>query len=83
MLRSDLYNCSDAYIVVNRRITAVGTNNADRIAKKLTVKKNALLRSFLSKINETFIDNTEDLYIVMPIYNLLEYSDNYFLTSGS
>ena len=37
----------------------------------------------LSKISNTFIDNAEDLDIVMPMYNLLEYSDNYFMMSGS
>ena len=35
----------------------------------------------MSKINNTFIDNVED--IVMPMYSLLEYSDNYSMTSGS
>ena len=37
----------------------------------------------LSKINNTFIDNVEDLDIVMSMYNLLEYSGNYFMMSGS
>ena len=35
-----------------------------------------------SKINNTFIDNAEDLNIVMPMYNLFKNSDNYFITSG-
>ena len=35
------------------------------------------------KINNSFIDNAEDLDIVMSMYNLLEYSDNYSMTSGS
>ena len=34
-------------------------------------------------INNTFIDNAEDLYIVISMYILLEYSDNYSKTSGS
>ena len=37
----------------------------------------------ISKINNTFIDNEEVLDIVMPRPNLLEYCDNYFMTSGS
>ena len=41
----------------------------------LKPKNNALFRSCLSKINNTFIDNAEDLDIVMTM--LLEYSDNY------
>ena len=35
------------------------------------------------QINETFVDNAEDINIAMPMYNLIEYSDNYSDTSGS
>ena len=35
------------------------------------------------KINNTFINNAEDLDIVMPINSLLKYSDNYSMTSGN
>ena len=42
-----------------------------------------IFRSCISKINNTFIDNAEELDIVMPMYNLLEYSDNHSMTSGS
>ena len=59
-----------------------GTNDANRINKKITFKNNALFRSCLSKINNTFVDTAEDLDIVMPMYNLLEYSNNYSMTSG-
>ena len=52
--------------------------------KKLTFMNNAPFRSCMSKINNTFIDNAEDLDIVMPMYNWLEYSKlNYSLTSGN
>ena len=51
--------------------------------KNLTFKNNAPFRSCISKINSTFIDNPEDLDIVMPMYNLLEYSDNNSIASGS
>ena len=37
----------------------------------------------MSKINNTFIDNAEDLAVIMPMYNLSEYSDNYYMTSGN
>ena len=83
MLRSDLCDYSDAYIVVKGIISVRGTNANNRINKKLTFKNNAPFRSCISKINNTFIDNAEDLDIVMPMYNLLEYSDNYSKTSGS
>ena len=42
----------------------------------LIFKNNAPFRSCISKINNTFIDNAEDLDIVMPMYSLLEYSNN-------
>ena len=51
--------------------------------KKLIFKSNAPFRSCISKINNTFVGNAEDLDMVMPMYNLLENSDNYSMTSGS
>ena len=51
--------------------------------KKLSFKNNAPFRSCISKISDTFIDNEEDLNIVIRMYNLLQYSDNYCMTSGS
>ena len=83
MLRSDLCDYSDAYIVVKRRIIVEGTNAVKRINKNVTLKNIAPFRSFILKINNTFIGNAEDLDIIIPMYNLLEYSDNYVLTSGS
>ena len=65
------------------RISVTGTDNANRRNKKITLKNNAPFRSCISKINNTFIGNAEDLDIVMPMYNLLEYSGNYSMTSGS
>ena len=75
MLRSDLRDYSDAYIAVQGRISIIDTDDAIRRNKKLTVKNNALFRSCITKINNTFVNNAEDLDIVMPMYNLLEYSD--------
>ena len=83
MLRSDLCDYNDAYIVVKRRISVGGTNDANKRNRKLTFKNNAPFRSCISKISNTFIDNAEDLHIVLPMYHLLEYSDNYSMTSGS
>ena len=40
-------------------------------------------RLCISKTNNTFIENTENLDNVMPMYSLLEYRNNYFMTSGS
>ena len=53
------------------------------IKKKLAFKNNTQIVSCVSKINNMLIDNAEDLGIVMPLYNLLEYSKNYSETTGS
>ena len=76
MLRSDLCDFSDAYIAVKGKIIITDPNN-DAYEKKLAFKNNVLFVSCISKINNTLTDNAEDLDIVMPIYNLLEYSKNY------
>ena len=83
MLRSYLCDYSDASIVVKGTITVEGVDGNKKRDKKLSFKNNAPFRSCISKINNTFIDNTEDLDIVMTIYNLLENSGNYSMTSGS
>ena len=74
LLRSDLCHYSDAYVVVVI-ISVRGNNAANRRNKKLTFKNNFPFRPCISKVNNTFIDDAEDLDIVMPIHNLLEYSD--------
>ena len=60
-----------------------GDNDFKPRNKRLIFKNNAPFTSCISKINNTFTDNSEDLDIVMPICNLLEHSDNYSMTSGS
>ena len=76
MLRSDLCDFSNAYIVVKGMITVIDPNN-DAYDKKLAFKIKAPFVSCISKINNTLTDNGEDLDIVMPLSNLLEYSKNY------
>ena len=83
MLRSDLWDYSDAYIVVRGRITIEGDNDAKTRTKNLIFNNKAPFRSCISKINKTFVDNAKDIDIVIPMCNLLEYSDNYSMTSGS
>ena len=79
MLRSDLCDSSDVYIVVKGKSTVTNSNN-HAYDKKLTFKNNAPFLSCISNINNTFIDNAEDLDVVMHMYNLLEYSKNYSKT---
>ena len=82
MVRSDLCDFNDAYIVVKGKVTVIKPNN-DAYDKKLAFKNNAPFLSCIAKINNTFIDNAEDLDVVMAMYNLLEYNKNYSKTTGS
>ena len=51
--------------------------------EKLVFKNNTPFRSCTIKINNTFVDNVKNLNVVMPMYNLLEYSDIYSMRAGS
>ena len=105
MLKSDLCDFSDAYIVVKGDITVTkktfivddidasnnttanitATNTANNNAfgdKKLVFKNNAPFINCIFKINGVKIDNAEDLDVVIPMHNLLEYSKNYKKTTG-
>ena len=83
MLRSDLCDYSDAYVWVKGKITVTNPNDNANFNKQLTLKNNAPFISCISKINGELVENAEDLDIVIPMYNLLEYSKNYEKTSGS
>ena len=89
MFKSSLCDYSDAYILVKGTITvnntaaqgaAVNNNNNN---KKVIFKNCAPFTNCISEINNTQIDNAKDIDIVMPIYNLIEYSDNYAKATGS
>ena len=62
------------------RITVEGDNGAKTRNKKLIFRNNPPFRSCKSEISNTFIDKDIDPDIVMPVYNLLEYSGNYSMT---
>ena len=90
MLRSNLCDYSDAYILVKSTITvtAPGTNNnanniRDKRNRPLILKNNAPFVSCITRINGELIEDADDLNIVKPMYNLLEYSKNYRKTIGS
>ena len=87
MLRSDLCDYSDAYILVNSMITVTanaGANNIrDKKDRKLILRNNTLFVSCITRINNELIEDTDDLDIVMTMYNLLEYIKNYRKTIGS
>ena len=78
-LESSLCGFSDAYILVTGNITVTGGNTNTKVA----FKNCAPFKECRAEINETFVDETEHINIAMPMYNLIEYSDNYSDTSGS
>ena len=90
MLRSNLCDYFDAYILVKGTITvtAPGANNntnniRDTRNRPLILKNNAPFVSCVTRINGELIEDADDLDIVMSMYNLLEYSKNYRKTIGS
>ena len=83
MLQSDLYDYSDAYAAVKGTVTVTDSNNNNVFDKKLAFKNNVPFISSISKINNTLTDNAEDLDVVMPMYNLIEYSKKYSKTTGN
>ena len=89
MLRSNLCDYADTYILVygTTTITGAGDNDAtkrlDERNKGVIFKNCASFTKCISRISGTEIDNAQDIDIVMPMYNLIEYSDNYSKTSGS
>ena len=72
MLRSELCDYSDAYIIVKGKGTIIVEGDSDTKIrnKKLIFKINALVWSCMSKINKTFIGNAEDVDIIMPFFRI-------------
>ena len=56
MLRSNLSDHNDAYIVLKQRASVTGTDNTNRRDKNQNFKNNVIFRSYITKINNTFID---------------------------
>ena len=81
MLRSSLCDCNDAYILGKGNIAVNNTAGAgaaeNNTNKKVIFKNIAPFPNCISKINNTQIDNTEYIDIVMPMDILIKYSDNY------
>ena len=78
-IESSLFDYSDAYILVTVNITTTPNNAATQVV----FKNCAPFKKCRTKINETFAEETDFINITMPMYNLIEYSDNYSDTSGS
>ena len=88
MLRLTLCDYADSYILVEETITITGEGDnageiqADEKDKGVTFKNCAPFTKCISRINNRDIDNAHDINIVIPMYNLIEYGDNYSKTSG-
>ena len=86
ILRTSLCDYSDASTLVKGTITVANTGAADsganNINKKIIFKICAPFTSCISRINNAQIDDAQYIDVVMPMYNLIEYSDNYSQTSG-
>ena len=87
VLKSSLCDYSDAYILVKATISvnnsAAAGAAANNTNKKVIFKNCSPFTNCISEINNSQIDNAKDIDIVMPMYNLIEYSDNYAKTTGS
>ena len=85
-LKSSLCDYSDAYILVRGTITVNNTAAAGAVAnntnKQVIFKNCAPFTNCISEINNTKAGDAKDIDIVMPMYNLIEYRDNYAKTSG-
>ena len=87
MIRSNLCDYSDAYIiskgtitVPNRAAAGAAVNNTN---KKVIFKNCAPFTDCITEINNTQVEDAKKIHIAMPMYNLIEYSDAYSNTSGS
>ena len=79
VIKSNPCDYSDIYIVVTGNITTTGGDANTRVV----FKNCAPFRKCITHINDEHIDNADNLDIIMPVYNLIEYSDNYSDASGS
>ena len=89
VLRSNLCDYADSYILVKGTITITGAGHnagkrqADEQDKGVTFKNCAAFTNCISRVNNTDIDNAHDIDIVMQMHNLIEYNENYSKTSRS
>ena len=89
MLRSSLCDYSDAYILVSEtiKITGAGEDDAARRLENRNIgvifRNYAPFTDYISEINNNQTDNAKQINLVMQMYSLIEYSNNYLKTSGN
>ena len=74
-LESSLRDYCDAYVLVTGNITVTGGNANTKVA----FKNCAPLKKFRTELNETFVDDAKHINTAIPMYNLIEYSDNFLI----
>ena len=77
VLKPNLCDYAEAYILVDGTIRAEAVNAANAAATRLVLKNCAPFTKSNLEINDEHVDTAENLDIAMPMYNLIEYSDNY------
>ena len=87
-IESILCDYSDSYILLTGNTAVTGTtaaagDNPIRRNQPLTTATQAAFKTCTTELNDTFVDEADVINIAMPMYNLIEYSDNYLDTSGS
>ena len=81
VLKSNISDYNDSYILVRGDITVIVVIAAP--TKQVAFKNYAIFTIRITKTDGTTIDDAEDLYLVLPMFDLIEYSSNYFETTGS
>ena len=77
VIKSNLCDYSDAYILATGNIAATGGDANTKFA----FKNCALFTKYIAHINDEHVDNADNLDVIMPTYNLIEYSNHYSDTS--
>ena len=87
IISSNLCNYRDEYIFVKGTLTVPNTETSgaavNNTNKNVIFKNCAPFTNCVTKINNTQEDNAQNIHVVMPMYNLTEYSAAYLKTSGS
>ena len=89
MLKPSLCDYNDGYILIIGRITITGegvddaAKRTDEIIKEVIFKNCTSFTKYISEMNNTQIDDAQEIDEVMSMYNLIEYSNNYWKISGS
>ena len=80
MLKPSLCNYSDAYILVKGTVTVLNTAAVNNANREVTFKTYSPFTDYISEHNNALVDNAKNIDVIMAIYTVMEYSDNYLKT---